>query len=222
MLLAIGQLLPLGLAAALSSVPVTTVLTILLSRHSPAPAVAFMAGYLLGLLVVAGAFALGVRAVPADTAAASAAVGGVVLMVLGIGLLGYAGFLARRHGTGQPSEELPRWLRAVGAIRPVPAFGLALALNLRPKALLLAATLGLVIGTGHLGVVEATVLVLGYAALGGSTVGTPVVLTLARPEAMQQRLETAARWIARNNRTMTAIVLLVVGVVVFAGGLARL
>jgi hypothetical protein len=250
MLSVVGQILPLALAVALSSVPITATLTILLSPAGSGSALAFMIGWLVGLFGVVAIFAFALRAVPPPDEAPSAQPAiGIAEIVIGVGLVGYAvvRFIQRRParlaqlaasegsdaGTPEaldpgvpdpdlPDPELPRWLRAVGTLKPWPALGLGIILNLRPKALLLAIAAGLIIGPSGLGAGETTIVLLIFLVLGGSTVAVPVILSLARPALMQRPLRAAESWIVRNSGTVTLIVMLIVGTVVLGDGLTRL
>jgi hypothetical protein len=236
MLGVVGQLLPLALAVALSSVPITATLTILLSPAGSGSALAFMIGWLLGMFGVLALFAFALRAVPPpDEAPQAQPAVGVAEIVVGIGLLTYVVVLFVRRRPARlaavesaeldavPADpELPRWLRAVGTLKPWPALGLGIVLNLRPKALLLAIAVGLIVGPSGLGVAQTTIVLLIFIVLGGSSVGVPVVLSLARPRLMQRPLRAAERWIVRNSSTVTLIVVLLVGTVILGDGLTRL
>ncbi len=220
MLAVIGQLLPITLAVALSTVPITAVLTILLSPGSGA-ALPFAIGLVLGILLVTGALALGLRSVPANGSRTATVGFAIAELAVGAALVVYACILFARRRRVKPIDELPGWLRAVGRIRPLPAFGLGVLLAIRPKSLLLSATAGLIIGPAELGVTGFVLILVGYAVLGGSTVALPAILTLARPEKMRGPLGAAEHWSARNSRTVTTLVSLVIGTAVFGAGLAN-
>jgi Sap, sulfolipid-1-addressing protein len=218
----IGQLLPLMVAVALSSVPMMVTVTILLAPRSGSSALLFLIGWLVGMFAVTGLLALTLRSVPQSTARRNQDVVGVVEIVLGLALIAYAivQFLRGRRSPAQ--TELPRLIRSVGSIRPVPALGLGLLLNLRPKALLLATSAALILGTSRLPLVEAVVVLLVFVTVGGSTVTVPVVLALADADRMRRPLEATHGWLIRNSRTVTVIVLFVVGTFVLGDGMTRL
>lgn len=217
----VGQLLPIALAIALSTVPLTAVLTILLSPR-PAVALPFLIGLLLGMLIVTGAFALGLRAAPLAAGSAQQAALAIGEIVLGSALVVYGIVLFARRRKVPPIEDLPRWLKAVGRIRAAPAFGLGLILTVRPKALLLSAAAGIVIGSASFSPTEFVVVLLLFVVVGGSTVAVPVIFTLARPKEARRPLGAAERWIAENSRTMTTLIAVIVGVVVLGVGLTNL
>lgn len=222
MIAVLGHLLPLMLAVALSSVPIMVVVTILLTPASRSSALTFLIGWLIGIFGVAALLTLGLMAVPRTWVFRNQALIGIVEIVVGCGVLAWAVILFVRTRASHPQSQLPRWLRMVGTIRPLTAFGLALLLNLRPKALLLATAAALVLGGSRLSPGETVIALLIFTVVGGSTIGVPVVYTLARPRAARRPLEAAERWIVRNSATVTLVMLLVIGTVVIGNGMTRL
>ncbi|KFF60331.1 hypothetical protein JF66_05160 [Cryobacterium sp. MLB-32] len=92
-------------------------------------------------------------------------------------------------------------------------------LNVRPKALLLSAAAGLSLRVVSLPP-ESTLIVLGvFAVLASVTVSAPIVLTMASPEKSGKWLHASEDWINRNSRTVTNLILIVIGVVIFGNGL---
>ena len=69
---------------------------------------------------------------------------------------------------------------------------------------------------------DAAIVIAVYTIIGASTVAVPVILALADPKGMQPRLIAMKDWITRNQGTVTALILLLVGVVIIGMGLAAL
>jgi hypothetical protein len=113
-------------------------------------------------------------------------------------------------------------LRAVGTIRPVAALGLAIALTLRPKALLVSTAAALIIGTSRLTVPETVIVLAVFVAVGGSSVAVPIILALGNPTMMRRPLEASRNWIIRNSRTVTLVVVFLIGTFVLGDGMTRL
>lgn len=223
MIAVVGQLLPLMLAAALSTVPILVTITILLAPRPTTSAILFLIGWLAGLFLVTGLFAFGVQAVPGVSLRRNQPTVGAVEILIGLALIASAIVLATRRPRRRPnSEGSAHWLQTVTRIKPLPALGLALLLNIRPKALLVAAAAGLIIGTSRLVPSETVLVLVVFTVLSGSTVAVPVVVAIARPAAMRRRLETSQEWIFRNSRTVTVVVLFLVGAFVLGDGLTRL
>jgi len=237
----IGQLLPIALAVALSTVPITATITILLSPKASGSALLFLIGWIAGLIIVTVAFSLGARAAPDDRPLGATPLLAWVEVIVGAGLVvvGVVSLVRRSTGlratsaavvatradaaTGGSAEAdaRPRWLRVVETIKPIPALGLALAFNVRPKALLLAAAAGLVIGSSPIGLAQHTIALAIYVVLAGSSVIAPIVLWLVRPNAMRRPLRAAESWVIRNSSTVSVIVAVVVGTFVLGNGLTR-
>jgi hypothetical protein len=218
----VGQLLPLMIALALSTVPITVTVTLLLAPRSRPAAVGFLIGWLVGLFVVAGLLTLFVQALPSSTARGSQPTVGYVEIVLGFATLGYGVVLGVRGRGRSPETELPKWLTSVGNMRPLASFGLAFVLNLRPKSILLCGAAALILGSSRLEVSEIVIVLLIFVAVSGSTVAVPIVLSLVSPRMMRRPLEATERWIVRNARTVTTVVVFVIGTVMIGNGMTRL
>lgn len=223
MINAVGELLPLMVAVAISTVPILVTVTILLAPDSRTTAISFLVGWLVGMFVVTGLLALVLQALPRAAAPHAQPTVGIVEIVIGCALLGYGVFLVTRRRTlSSPRTELPGWLRSVGELRAPASFGLAVALNLRPKAILLSATAGIILGTSRLTLGQTVGVLLIFVAVGGSTVGVPVILAVARPQTMRRPLQATESWITRNSRTVTVVVVFIAGAVVLGDGMTRL
>ena len=222
MLQAIGHILPIALAVAISSVPIMATIVILLSPRAAQTALPFLIGWVLGMAATVTVFTLFAQAIPSprsdrrpDTVIATIEITvGVALVVLA--LLDWR--RARRH----PSDSMPKWLGSVDKLGPWSAFGIAFALNARPKGLLLAIAAGLAIRAPDLSVGQSATVILIYTIIGASTVAVPVIFALVDPKGMQPRLLEMKDWITRNQGTVTALIVLLIGVFIIGMGLADL
>ena len=217
---AIGHILPIALAAALSSVPIMVTIYILLSPDRRRSALPFALGWVLGMLIVVSACALAAQLVPEPriarrpetTLGAIEVLVGAALVVLGIVSL------RRARRRADPAGGMLRLDRRFGPWR---SFGLALLLNIRPKAVLLAIAAGLTIRGDSGSLSEALVVIGVYTVIGASTVLVPIVATLVAPARMEPRLTSSRDWLTRNGEAMTSLIVIMVGVVVVGDGLAR-
>lgn len=238
MLAAIGHMLPIAAALAVSSVPITAMVLILLSPNRQRSAVPFLLGWVIGLALAVTLCALGAELVPASRAARRPdTVIGVLEILIGAGLLIVA-FLTWRRGrraasraansaarsaaTSSTTPSLPKWLAEVGSLGGWAAFGLALLLNFRPKGLLLAMAAGLSLRAETLDVGESAILILVYTAIAASTVVVPIIATMIAPAKMTPRLTETQDWLVRNGSVVGSIVLAVIATVVIGSGIARL
>ena len=148
---ALFQVLPLALAAALSSVPISATIFILLSEGRTRSGLAFLVGTVIGTFVaITLVTALG-QALPGRPRHHAELIGKVeIVLGLAMVLLGVFTLLRGSAASGRGS----RWLNGVGSLGVLPVFGIGLALNLRPKAILLVAAAGLAISRAHLSLEE--------------------------------------------------------------------
>lgn len=218
---AIGHLLPLAVAVAISSVPIMAVLLILLSPTPRNSSIAYLAGWVLGIAALAVAFSAGAAAFPATEKRHPDFTFALAQIVIGISLEAFALALWRRSDRNA-TQEMPKWLRVVGAVRPWQAFGFAFALNLRPKALLLSAAAGVVLTAQPLTAGSWAVALVVYTVISASTIGIPVLYAIVNPASAQPRLEVVRDWILQNNRIITILVMVVIGFVILGNGLTLL
>jgi len=221
MLEAIGTVLPLGLAVALSSVPIMATTFILLSANRDRTTLPFVAGWVMGIFLIALLFTAGFSVLPRQTSSVRDPLLGWIEVLLGAVLVIFAGIVWRRTSGARP-QSTPKWLSAVGRLGPVPAFGLALGMNIRPKAILISATVGVAVTTTDADSCESLVALVVYTAVGASSVLAPVIFTYASPDRAERMLLRTRSWLAANSAVVTVIVVAMTGVVVFGNGLSRL
>lgn len=222
MLATIGALLPLAIAGALSSVPIAGVLTLLLGARRLGPAVLFAIGYVATVFVVTViASVLFATVLVPDLHVGKEPVLGALEVVLGCGaVLAGAVLSARpaRTASGRVGAVLATALRTV---RPGIAFAVGAALGIRPKALLLAAGVGIVLAPSGLAPGPSVVLLVVSAVLTAGTVISPIVFAAVGGDSARGRLEDVRAWSGRNARTVTLVVLFLVGAVLVGDGLGR-
>jgi hypothetical protein len=218
---ALGALLPIAVAVALSSVPLTVTILILLSPNRGRAALPFLVGWVIGVAAViilsaAGAAALAkpLRRGPDMAVVVLEIVIGAALMVLA------AIYLRRRSPAG--GTGLPRWLAAVDSFGPVVCFSIAVILSLRPKGLLLGVAGGLALSAASLNADDAVLLIIIYTAIATSTVVVPIIASLIAPQRMEPRLISARDWLIVNGRIVTSIMMFMIGVVILGYGLTQL
>jgi hypothetical protein len=214
---AMVQVLPLALAAALSSVPISATMFILLSESRNRSGLAFLAGTVLGTFATVTLATVAGQALPGRPRQHEDLVG-KLQVVIGIAmvLLGVVTLLRRSRAGG---GDRPGWLAGLGELGTLPVFGMGLALNLRPKAVLLAVAAGLAISGARLRSEENVVLVVIYTAIASCTVVLPIVATILFPRRMEPRLVTAKDWFAAHSTTVGATMLILIGAFVSGVGL---
>ena len=216
----LGVLLPLSLGVALSSVPLTATVFILLSPSARRSGITFLIGWVVGLALVTIGFVLGIAALPTGPGLPNQSVVGAVELLLGLGLLGF-GIWKIVEGPPTEKKAAPEWTKRVAKLGPWSALVLGLVLNLRPKALALAIAAALAINSVRLSTTELAVCLGVYILLGSSTVAIPVVMELVAPDATAERLRQGKGWLSRNSRAITIIVSLMLGMLLIGDALGR-
>ena len=216
----IGQILPLALAVALSTIPIIAALLILLSPAKPLVSVALLIGWAAGIALVLTILTIGVRLLPSSSPPRDDTVIGVVRIFLGAALIASSivAWRKRPHRTA----ETPRWMDALGRMKAAGALGFGFALALRPKNLILSVAAAVVIGDASLKAPDVVVIILVFTVVGISTVAAPIVGHFSAPEKTRRPLNAARDWMTNNSATLMLIVAIVIGVVIVGSGISKL
>jgi hypothetical protein len=213
---AFWQVVPLALAAALSSVPISATIFILLSKGRTRSGIAFLAGTVFGAFATLTLATVAGQALPGRPHEHEALVGkleivaGTAMVLLGVATL------ARRRA---PSGRGAGWLTGIGSLSILPIFGIGLALNIRPKAMLLVAAASLAISGANLPFDENLLLVALYTAIATCTVVVPIIVTILFPRRMEPRLLAAKGWIGSHSTAVGATIMILMGAFVIGLGI---
>ena len=214
----LGELLPLALLVALSPVSVIPAVVLVLHTDHPRPTgLAFMVGWLLGLAASTAVFVQLPHLI--DSLGESPPWMPWLRIGIGVLLIAFAlGVWMTRKRTTRP----PALLNGLSRITPAGAlligFGLVVA---NPKVLVIDAAAGLIIGTSAAGL-AVWIAVAFYTALAGSTVIAPVLAYVIAGERVDDQLERLRDWMQREHAAVTAVILLIVGVLLSYTGIRAL
>ena len=213
----LAQLIPVAIAAALSTVPIMATLFILLSERRRATALPFLSGWVLGTAAGLTIATVAAQALPGRPRQFATLVDNLEILVGGALVL-FGLVTVVRHARTSTSRP-PAWIEGIGSLGPLAAFGIGLVLNLRPKALLLFAAAGLAISGAPPLVDNTLFLILVYTVIATSTVVAPTLATVFFPDRMEPRLVTARDWVSAHGTAVTGAIMILVGVVVLAAGI---
>jgi hypothetical protein len=213
----LAQLIPVALAAALSTVPIMATLFILLSERRRATALPFLFGWVIGTAAAVILATVAAQSLPGRPRQFASLIDNLEI-VIGSACVVFGLVTLFRH-TRSSTGPRPSRLEAIGSLGPLPAFGIGLALNLRPKALLLVAAAGLAISGAPPFVDNTLLLIAVYTAIATSTVVVPTLATVFFPDRMEPRLVVARDWVSAHGAAVTGTVMILVGVVVLAAGI---
>jgi len=214
---AIGQLIPIALAAAVSTIPIMATILILVSDNRDQAAFPYSIGWVVGAAVFVTVATVAAEFLPEGRLRNRDAPVGALEIVIGGAMIVF-GLLALRRRQAESTGRMPRWLTRVDSLDSVPAFGLGLALNVRPKALLLVAAAGLILRTASLDAEADVIAIAVYTAVATSTVVAPVLLTFLSPDRMRPRLQAARDWLTTHGHIVTALTMVVVGCLLLVVG----
>ncbi len=216
---AIGQILGMAVGVAISPVPIIAVILMLFSKRAGSNSVAFLVGWIVGLVAVS----VVVLAIELEGSDGNADGGGWFKLVIGFLFL----FLAVRQWRARPGEgeepQLPGWMASIDEFKAAKAFGLGVALAaVNPKNLGLTMAAASTIGGFGLGSGEEAVVVAVYVLIASITLIVPVVGYLAARERMTPVLDTMKGWLTANNATVMAVLFAVLGAKVLGDGISIL
>lgn len=219
MLDAIGTVLPLAVAIALSPLAIASVVLMLLSSRPRAASVAFLLGFLLAVAVVSTAALLLASALPHsdDDTSISAP---YLLLALGIAAIVLAVRQWRSRPTPDDELELPGWIAKVEGITAPSAFTLgAFFGGIKPKNLLLSIGVGVSIEATTVSGGEAALALVAVAVVSSLPLMVPVILSLVALDRIRGSLDRLRDWMVRNNSAVVGVILLLVGVLLIGKAL---
>ena len=212
MLSAVPSLVLFALAGAISTVPVSITIMILLSPDPRRAALPFLVGSVAGSIIVVSFSAVGLQFLPVRRVNQDEVLAWLGLLI-GFFLIAYALYLFGNRSQGD-SAVLGKMKTKFHSARPWEFVVLGLGLNLRPKALLLAVTAGALISVREPSLLRGTLFVLAYAAVIQSAVVVPIAVWMHSPERAEVPLTALYTWMQRNGQTIAAIATLTIGVLI--------
>lgn len=222
MLEAFAHVVPIAVAVAASSVPILVTLSILLSPNGDRVAGPFLAGWLVGMTVLAVGCTVFAQALPRQGSQREPEQAvGIAEIVVGALILGVA-VVGRFRSRGTTTDQPPKWLGRLSRLGRGEALALGAVLNIRPKSLLLVVAAALSIRGAGLTAVEAVVVIACFVVIGASTVAVPIVSARVAPGRTAPRLTSMRDWMSRNSRSISELILVVIGVFVIVSGIGRL
>lgn len=210
-----------ALAAVIALSPITVIPAVLV-LHAPRPrpaSLAFLGGWVLGLVGLTAAFVggsellSGLHAPPPKWAS-------WVRLVFGVALLALAAY---HWFTRHRQRSMPRWMRSFATLSPVRAGVVgAVLVPLRPEVLILCAAAGLAVGNSSLSAGAQLVAAAIFVVLAASTVAVPILAYAGAGDRFDDALERLKAWMEANHDAMLAVILLLIGLIVLYNGIRAL
>lgn len=207
----IGQFLSLAVGVAISPVPIAALLLMLVTRRAKTNSPLFLLGWLVGLSVV-GAIVLLIPGMETGQGEPTTA-NGIVKGALGLLLL----FGAVKAWQGRPKEgeiaEAPGWMQKVEGFGGGAALGIGVLLTAgNPKNLLLTVGAAATITAAGLTSTEEWIALGIFVLVASLTIIVPVIAYLILGPKAEEAMTNTKDWLIQNNKTVMAVLLLVVGV----------
>ena len=218
-----GDLLPLAVGVAISPIPITAVILMLLSRQAARTSTGFLAGWVAGIVVVTVVVLMLVGQAGNTSTGKPSTVSSVLKLVAGVLLLVMAVRQWRERPKPGEAIQMPKWMSAVDSFTFGKALGLGFVLSgVNPKNLLMCLGAGSTIGAAHLSGGGDVAAVAVFTLIAASTVAIPVLAYLTARSKMAGPLDRLRGWLTQNNATVMAVLLVVIGVVLLGNSISGL
>ena len=216
---AIGDLLPVAIAVALSPIPIVAVVVVLGAQQARTAGPAFALGWIAGLLSVSVVVVLLVG----SGSDADADDPGLGWLELGLGVLFLA--MAAKQWTKRPERgeepEEPGWMATIDSASPARAALLGVALSgANPKNFALTLTAAASIAEAGLDGADTAIAIAVFVALGSATVAGSVLFYLVAGARAERPLAAVKQFMSDNNAVIMTVVLLLLGAKLIGDGLA--
>jgi threonine/homoserine/homoserine lactone efflux protein len=210
---AIGDILPLAIAVAISPVPIIAVVLMLATPRGRTNGLAFSLGWVAGLAIVS-AVVLVVESGGSTTDSGEPSTGSSAVK-LAIGAL-FLFFAVRQwRGRPAPGEEaaMPKWMQTIDEFTAGKSLGLGAVLSgVNPKNLGITIAAALAVAQAGLSTGQEAATMVVYVALASLTILGPVVLYLALGERARSFLDGLKTWMTAHNAAIMAVLFVVIGV----------
>jgi threonine/homoserine/homoserine lactone efflux protein len=220
---AIGGVLPLAVGVAISVVPIIAIILVLITPKARSNGPAFVAGWVLGLVVVGGAVVVVANAAGVSGSSSPSTAAYAIKLALGVLFVLLAVKQWRTRPAPGEQAPAPKWMTALDTFGAGKSAGLGAALSgVNPKNLVLtAAAAASIAQTGLPGGQQAGVLAV-FIVLGSATVAAPLVIYLAMGARAAGVLGGWRAWLAGNNAAIMVVLFLVFGVLLAGQGISGL
>ena len=220
---AIGGIMPLAIAVDISVLSIIAVILMLITPRARSNGPAFVAGWVLGLVVVGSLVLIIANTAGVASSSGPSTTAYAIKLTLGVLLL----LLAVRQWRSRPGPgeraPAPKWMASVDSFTPVKSFGPGCGnVGGEPQEPCPVRCRGDVHRADRLVRRPQAVVLAVFVALGTVTVAAPLVVYLALGSKADNRLNGWREWLAVNNAAIMLVVFLVFGFVLIGQGIAGL
>ncbi len=216
----LGTLLPLAIAVTISPMPIIAEILLLFTKRPVAAASAYLVGFVVGVALVLGILVIVANAIDLSKSGPSKGAG-TLQLVLGVLLLVAAVRRFRRRPKDGEVAPSPKWMEGIASFTPGKSLGIGAAIGAaNPKNIAVAVAGAAAISSAGLSAGQSIVSIVVYVVIAAAGVAAPLVVMVSLGDRAQGVLENWRAWLALNNATVMAVLLLVFGVVLVGKGVA--
>jgi threonine/homoserine/homoserine lactone efflux protein len=218
---AIGNVLALAVAAAISPFPIIGVVLMLVTPRARINGPIFIGGWLVGLAVVGTVGLTVASASGASDHGSPSTTADVVQILLGAALVILAVRQWRKRPKPGAEPTMPKWMSAVNDFSPSKAATTGFVLSaVNPKNLILTLAAATTIAATDLPGIDQVIAFTAYALIATTGVAAPVVIYFTLGDRSRPFLEGLKTWLAHHNAAIMAVIFLVIGAKVLGQGIA--
>jgi threonine/homoserine/homoserine lactone efflux protein len=209
---AIGQMLPMAVGAAISPFPIIAVVLMLVTPRGRVNGLAFVLGWLAGLVVVGALVLTLASGAGASDDGQPATWVDLLKLALGALCLFEAVRQFRERPRGGEAPPPPKWMRSLDHVTPVRAAGLGVALSaLNPKNLLLTVAGAAAIAQTGIDAAEQAIAYAVFVLVASAGVALPLCAALVMGDRSREPLTELREWLGRNNAVIMSVLLALIG-----------
>ncbi len=220
---AIGATLPLAVGVAISPLPIIAVILLLVTPRARTCGLAFLAGWLVGLVVVGAVVLLVAQPAGTSSEGAPATWAAVVQLAIGVLLL----LLAAKQWRARPADDrevaTPTWMGAIDAFTARKALALGVVFSgVKPKNLLLTIGAATLIAETGISAGQQAVALGVFVVVASVGIAVPVVIFFALGTRAGAVLGHMKAWMLQHNAVIMTTLFVVFGAVLIGDAISGL
>ncbi len=216
----LGTLLPLAITVTISPIPIIAEILLLFTKRPVPAASAYLVGFVIGVALVLGILVIVANAIDLSKSGPSKGAG-TLQLGLGVLLLVAAVRRFRRRPKDGEVAPSPKWMDGLASFTPGKSLGIGAAVGAaNPKNIAVAVAGAAAISSAGLSAGQSIVSIVVYVVIAAAGVAAPLVVMVSLGDRAQGVLKNWRAWLALNNATVMAVLLLVFGVVLVGKGVA--
>lgn len=216
----IGEILPLALVVTVSPINVIPAILLLFTSRPLVNAPIFLAGFIVGVAAVLGAFVAIAEAINFSPSSGHSTWATLLKVFLGVYLLVAAVRKFRgRPGAGEEGS-MPEWMDGIAGYTPGKALCAGVALGAaNPKNVVVGLAAGVVVSSTDLSVGQQVVASAVYVFVAMLGVAAPILVMIFLGDRAEEVLDGWKVWLRQNNATVMSVLFLIFGVVLIGQGI---